>query len=80
MSFFYPRDIYKGPKEYCCTLPKNLFTSFNYHLMRKIFHLEVSLYSEYEAPKLVKVKAYKRIQNGKVVKVRPYYRRVWERQ
>ena len=47
--------------------------------MRKIFHLEVSLYSECEAPKLVKVKAHKRVLNGKVVKVRSYYRRVWGR-
>ena len=47
--------------------------------MTKIFHLEVSLYSEYEAPKLVKVKAHKRIQNGKVVKIRSHYRRVWGR-
>ena len=47
--------------------------------MIKIIHLEVSLCLEYEAPKLVKVKAHLRNQNGKVVKVRSYYRRVWER-
>jgi len=47
--------------------------------MTKIFHLKVSLCLEYEAPKLVKVKAHKRLLNGKVVKVRSYYRRVWGR-
>ncbi len=36
----------------------------------------VSFKLVFEAPKFVKVKAYKRIQNGKVVKVRSYYRRV----
>ncbi len=37
--------------------------------------LTVSLDCEFEAPELVKVNAYKRILNGKVVKVRSYYRR-----
>ena len=44
--------------------------------MGKIFHLKVSLDLEFEAPKLVKVKAHKRFQNGKVVKIRSHYRRV----
>lgn len=44
--------------------------------MNKIKRLKVSLDLEFEAPKLVKVKAHKRIRNGKVVKVRSYYRRV----
>ena len=38
--------------------------------------MKVSLYYEYKAPKLVKVKAYKRICNGKVEKVRSHYRNV----
>ena len=38
--------------------------------------MKVSLDLEFEAPKLVRVKAHKRIQHGKVVKVRSYYRRV----
>ena len=41
--------------------------------------MSVSLYLEFEAPKLVKVKAHKRIRNGKVQKVRSHYRRVWGR-
>ena len=44
--------------------------------MAKNFHMKVSLDLEFEAPKLVKVKAYKRIQNGKLVKVRSHYRNV----
>ena len=39
----------------------------------------VSLDCEFEARELVKVKAHKRILNGKTVKVRSYYRRVWRR-
>ena len=48
--------------------------------MKKITRLKVSFKLEFEAPKLVRVKAHKRILNGKIVKVRSYYRRVWERQ
>jgi len=64
--FFLSLRSIKGPKEYYRTLLEN-------------FHLKVSLCLEYEAPKLVKVKAHKRLLNGKVVKVRSYYRRVWGR-
>lgn len=38
--------------------------------------MTVSLDLEFEATKLIKVKAHKRILNGKVVKVRSFYRRV----
>ncbi len=38
--------------------------------------MKVSLYYEYKAPKLVKVKAYKRVRNGKVEIVRSHYRNV----
>ena len=41
--------------------------------------LKVSLDYEFEAPELVKVKTHKRILNGKIVKVRSYYRRVRRR-
>ena len=44
--------------------------------MKQINQMTVSLYFEFKAPKLVKVKAHTRIQGGKVVKVRSYYRRV----
>ena len=40
----------------------------------KIIRLRVSLSLEFKAPKLVKVKAYQRIRNGKVEKVRSHYR------
>ncbi len=36
----------------------------------------LTLRIEVEASKCVKVKAYKRVVNGKVVKVRSYYRRI----
>ena len=45
-------------------------------IMKKIPELTVSLYLEFKAPILVKVKAYTRIQSGKVVRVRSYYRHV----
>jgi hypothetical protein len=48
--------------------------------MKKRFSIVcVSLCVEYMALKITKVKAHKRIRNGKVVKVRSYYRRVWGR-
>lgn len=47
--------------------------------MRKIVRLKVSLNCEFEAPDIAKVKAYRRFHNGKIVKVRSYYRRVWRR-
>ena len=40
----------------------------------KIIRLRVSLSLEFKAPKLVNVKAYQRIRNGKVEKVRSHYR------
>ena len=48
-------------------------------MQKKVIRMSVSLYLEFEAPKLVKVKAHKRIRNGKVQKVRSHYRRVWGR-
>ena len=45
-------------------------------MKRKDFRFRVSLYLGFKAPKLVKVKAYKRIRNGKVEKVRSHYRNV----
>lgn len=76
MPFSSQRKLKKEPKGYCRTLPKIFLQTSNHHLMNKIKRLKVSLDLEFEAPKLVKVKAHKRIRNGKVVKVRSYYRRV----
>ncbi len=42
----------------------------------KDFRLRVGVLIEYAAPMFVKVKAYKRIRNGKLERVRSYYRRV----
>ena len=42
--------------------------------IEKIIRMRVSLSFEFKAPKLVKVKAYKRTRNGKVEKVRSHYR------
>ena len=39
------------------------------------FCFSLSLCLEYKTPKLVKVKSHKRLCNGKIVKVRSYYRR-----
>ena len=56
--------------------PEHLLQALIFFYMTKIFHLKVSMDLEFEAPKLVKVKAHKRLMNGKVVKVCSYYRRV----
>ena len=45
-------------------------------MKKKNFPARVLLYLEYEVPTFIKVKAHTRFQNGKVVKVRSYYRRV----
>ena len=42
----------------------------------KIVRLSVSLYFAFKTPKLIKVKAHKRIRNGKVEAVRSHYRRI----
>ena len=43
---------------------------------KKVYRLRVSLYYEFKAPKLVKVKTFKRIRNGKVENVRSHFRYV----
>ena len=45
-------------------------------LKEKVFRLSVSLCLGFKAPKLVKVKAYERVRNGKVEIVRSHYRNV----
>ena len=47
--------------------------------MLRNVRVTVSFDLESEAPKLVHVKAHKRILKDKVVKVRSHYRRVWTR-
>ena len=42
----------------------------------KVLFVSVTLHLGFKAPKLVKVKAYQRIRNGKVEKVRSHYRNV----
>ena len=39
----------------------------------------VVLYLGYEAPTLIKVKAHKRVRNGKIIKIRSYYRHTHRR-
>ena len=48
-------------------------------MKKRTFRVIVSLYVEYDALKYIKVKAHKRTCNGKVIKVRSYYRRFGER-
>ena len=48
-------------------------------MKRGIFCVGLILCSESRTPKLVKIKAHKRVINGKVVIVRSHYRRVWGR-
>ena len=40
------------------------------------FSFSLSLCLEYKTPLFVRVKSYKRLYNGKVVKVRSHYRRI----
>jgi hypothetical protein len=42
----------------------------------KVFRIGVNLYIAFKVPFFVKVKAYKRVRNGKVEKVRSHYRSV----
>ena len=48
-------------------------------MQQKIFRVGLSLYLEFRIPKIVKVKAYARVRNGKIEKVRSHYRHVWGR-
>ena len=76
-----PFLLEKEPSGVLPTPPENLQRTQNLYSMKKqkVTRMSVSLYLEFEAIKLVKVKAHKRIRNGKVEKVRSYYRRVWGR-
>ena len=56
--------------------PEHLLQAFTIIIMTKMVHMTVSMDLEFDAPKLVKVKAHTRILNGKVVKVRSHYRSV----
>ena len=49
-------------------------------MQKKILRVGLSLYLEFRIPIIVKVKAYTRIRNGKIEKVRSHYRSVWGRQ
>lgn len=42
--------------------------------IEKIVRMSVSVYVAFKTPKLIKVKAHKRIRNGKVEAVRSHYR------
>ena len=70
-----PFLIEREPQGYFLHLPK-IFYGLKIYAMQteKIIRLRVSLSLEFKAPKLVKVKAYQRIRNGKVEKVRSHYR------
>ena len=54
------------------------FTRLKIFIMKQkgVFRIGLSLCLGFEAPKLVKVKAYKRVRNGKVEIVRSHYRNV----
>lgn len=72
-----PFLIEKEPQGCFFTFPKNFHENLNTVMQKQKFNwLKVSLYLEFKAPKLVRVKAYKRARNGKVEKVRSHYRNV----
>ena len=64
------------PKGYFST-PIEILSEIILTMHTRIIAFGFVLYLESETPKLVKVKAHTRIIGGKVVKIRPYYRRVW---
>lgn len=70
-----PFLIEREPQGYFLHLSK-IFYGLKIYEMKteKIIRLRVSLSLEFKAPELVKVKAYQRIRNGKVEKVRSHYR------
>ena len=80
MLFLYSRKI--GTNGVLVKLPKTFYRdskSFNNLNMRRFIHVRLNLCFEFGAHKLIKVKAHMRNLNGKAVKVRSYYRRVWGR-
>ena len=70
-----PFLIEREPQGYFLHLPK-IFYGLKIYTMqtKKILRLRMSLSIEFKAPKLVKVKAYRRIRNGKVEIVRSHFR------
>ncbi len=64
------------PKGYSAQPLKSFYKALILISMKWLFQIVVNLYHEYRIPKLVKVKAYKRIRRGKVERVRSHYRLV----
>ena len=73
-----PFTVLKGPMEYSFTL-LNIFKYLTLFFMIQNVVVTVNFNLEFEAPKLVKVKAHWRFINGKKVKVSSHYRCVWVR-
>ena len=70
-----PFLIEREPQGYFLHLQKIFYGHKIYEMKtEKSIRLRVSLSLEFKAPKLVKVKAYQRIRNGKDEKVRSHYR------
>ncbi len=69
---FFNRNIAAGVLLYTAENPLRDYKSND--MNRKVFFIRVSLCQGYKVPKLVRVKAHKRICNGMVVKVRSHYR------
>ena len=78
MPYFFLVD--KEPKGVVCDPPKCVSRSQETILMKRngIYSAGTKLQVEVRVPGLVRVSSYLRIQNGKPVKVRSYYRRAWE--
>ena len=79
MPLFYHQDNNK-PRGVVCNPPKCVSRSLETIIMKRhgIYSAGTTRQVEVRMPGLVRVDSYTRVQNGKPVKVRSYYRRSWE--
>ena len=80
MPYFSKREIENKPRGVVCNPPKCVARSLETIIMKRngIYSAGTKLQVEVRMPGLVRVGSYTRVQNGKPVKVRSYYRRSWE--
>ena len=79
MPYFF-QETENKPGDVVCNPPKCVSRSLETIIMKRngIYSAGTKLHVEVIMPGLVRVNSYTRVQNGKLVKVRSYYRRSWE--
>ena len=80
MPFFFLQQTFSRSQGVVCKPPECVSQALDNTLMKRngILPAGTKLQVEVRVPSLVRVDSYTRIQNGRSVKVRSYYRRSWD--